>query len=125
MCNKYKVLTNSFRGTTITFMIIIALIIAVFLFYGIKEKFVYSNKQWVPYTEENDYVVKKKRDLLIREALHKTYKWREYFNEFLKLLQSPQPLSVENARELVAFLYGSNFLKTDGDTTDIDTKEVL
>jgi hypothetical protein len=103
-------------------MIIIALIIAVFLFYGIKEKFVYSNKQWGPYKEENHHVVKKKRDLLIREALHKTYKWREYFNEFLKLLQSPKSLSVENARELVAFLYGSNFLKTGGDTSDDNTE---
>lgn len=120
---KYKVLTNSFRGTHIVFMVIIALIISVFLIYGIKKKIVYSkNNEWKVYNPTENHVVKKKRDLIIREALHKTYKWREYFNGFLKLLQSPKSLSVEKARELVAFLYGSNFLKTEGNNADDDTK---
>ena len=124
---KYKVLTPGFRGTNIAGIVIIIFIIIFILLYGLKQKFVYVKSDgntwnWETHNPNGNYLVKKKRDLIIREALHKTYKWREYFNGFLKLLQSSKSLSVVKARELVAFLYGSDFLRQEEITTDAETK---
>ena len=59
------------------------------IFYGMKKEYIYTNDGvWDIYDNDHGHVVKKKREFLIQEALHKTYKWREDFNTFLKLLQS-------------------------------------
>ena len=121
---KYNILTEKIKNTSIAVFIMIIAIICFLLFYGIKKKFIYTNEEkWVPYDINTHYghIGKKKKELFLQEAMHKTYKWREDFNIFLKLLQSPKTLSIEKAREFVAFLYGSNFVSVDNKVNSNNT----
>ena len=84
---KYNILTEKIKNTSIAVFIMIIAIICFLLFYGIKKKFIYTNEEkWVPYDINTHYghIGKKKKELFLQEAMHKTYKWREDFNIFLK-----------------------------------------
>ena len=78
---KYKIILPKYKAFTI---IIIAVIISIFVLLCISNldnPIVWWKGAWNNDDDNlNNYIGGKKKDLIIQEALHKTYKWKKYLN---------------------------------------------
>ena len=108
---KYKIILPKYKAFTI---IIIAVIISIFgllYIFNHSSPVVWSAGIWT--NNVDNYIGGKKKDLIIQEALHKTYKWKEYLNSIVKRLNEERELTYKEAKEFIGFLYGSNTIKID------------
>ena len=114
---KYKIILPKYKAFTI---IIIAVIISIFVLLCISNldnPIVWWKGAWNNDDDNlNNYIGGKKKDLIIQEALHKTYKWKKYLNLIVKRLNEERALTYKESKEFIGFLYSSNTINGDDDT---------
>ena len=118
---KYKILKSNFKFTTIVYLIIFFIMVFSFiLFNGYKIQYTWTINEddifeWKKVDLDN-YLSEKKKELLIQEAMHKTFKWKETFKNVVKLLASNKDITMKKVEDIIAFFYSSNFIEFDDDT---------
>jgi len=118
---KYNIFKTNYKNNIAILFSIFIVIILIVLFFGIKESYVWDGKDWSE--PGGDTLSKEKKLLIIKEGLFKTKQWKNKLIEYLKYLNNINDVSIKNAKDIIAFFYGSNVepltREIGDDTTDV------
>ena len=104
---KYNITLPNYRAFTIIF--IICIICILFFLFKSNSSIVWNKTHWSDDVE--NYIGGKKKDLIIKEALHKTHKWKDELTTIIKQLNSESELDYKEAQNILGFIYGSDHSK--------------
>ena len=106
---KYNIFKTSYKYNIGLLFLIFVVILIIVLSIGFKSSFYWDGKEWDIPTAS--MLTKEKKLLIIKEGLFKTKQWKNKLIEYLKYLNNMNDVSMKNAKDIIAFFYGSNVTK--------------